>query len=442
MEQHLKKDEQTVKKFGYTPEEYKKFKVYAWRFLLGFSFLYMCIYCCRLNLASAMPLMMEDEGWDTAQMGLVTGTLFWTYGLGHLVNGRLGEIFGSNRFVILSVILTCAANIILGFQNSLIIIAILWGFNGYFQSMAWSPGMSAIIKWWPGDTRGFATGLAHAFSGAGQALCILAVTLAFALMPDQGWRAAFWIPCAFPLIMLVIYIFVAKTSPTRIGLKEYEEDNPLKKEQEEAMQKIKEAHGPLYPYIHLLKNWKFIIWLVVAFMTGLARYGIVTWIPLYFIENFNVDIKSGLMSSLVVPLGMAIGTLVVPWLTDRFCPNNRLPAVIFSGLVAAIIVWVFFCIQPGLLAEVLLFFAGFFVYAINGLCWAYAGDVGGRVFAGTAAGMLDFSAYMGAGCQAAVFGFILLGGGWTTIFITISGGLLILVVLALVASRGKNKEKI
>ena len=148
------------------------------------------------------------------------------------------------------------------------------------------------------------------------------------------------------------------------------------------------------------------------------------------------------MSSLVVPLGMAIGTLVVPWLTDRFCPNNRLPAVIFSGLAAAIIVWIFFCIQPGLLAEVLLFFAGFFVYAINGLCWAYAGDVGGRVFAGTAAGMLDFSAYMGAGCQAAVFGFILLGGGWTTIFVTISAGLLILVVLALIASRGKNKEKI
>lgn len=375
-------------------------------------------------------------------MGLVTGTLFWTYGLGHLVNGRLGEIFGSNRFVILSVILTCAANILLGFQHSLIVIAVLWGLNGYFQSMAWSPGMSAIIKWWPGDTRGFATGLAHAFSGAGQAVCILAVTLAFALMPASGWRAAFWIPCAFPLVMLIIYLLVARTSPTSIGLKEYEEDNPLKRKQEEEMQKIKDAHGPLYPYFHLLKNWKFIIWLVVAFITGLARYGIVTWIPLYFIEVFDVDIKSGLMSSLVVPLGMAIGTLVVPWITDRVCPNNRLPAVISSGLAAAIIVWIFFCIQPGLLAEVLLFFAGFFVYAINGLCWAYAGDVGGRVFAGTAAGMLDFAAYMGAGCQAAVFGFILLTGGWTTIFVTISGGLLILVVLSLIASRGKNKETI
>ena len=36
---------------------------------------------------------------------------------------------------------------------------------------------------------------------------------------------------------------------------------------------------------------------------------------------------------------------------------------------------------------------------------------------------------------------LLLGGGWTTIFVTISGGLLVLVVLALIASRGENKEK-
>ena len=435
-------NKRTQLKFGYTPDEYKKFRTYAWRFLLGFSCLYMCIYCSRLNLASAMPLMMEEEGWTTIQLGLLTGTLFWTYGLGHLVNGRLGEIFGSNRFVIMAVILTAAANILLSFQSSIIVMAVIWGFNGYFQSMAWSPGMSALIKWWPGDTRGFATGLAHAFSGAGQALCILVVTLSLTLLPDMGWRAAFLLPAIVPLVMLIVYIFVAKTNPAKVGLKEYVEDNPLKREQEAAMKKVMEERGKLYPYVHLLSNWKFDLWLVIAFVTGLARYGLVTWIPLYFIQNFGVDIKTGLVSTLVLPLGMAIGTLIVPWATDRFCPNNRLPAVILSGVVAAIVIWCFFLIQPGILAQVLLFIGGFAIYAINGLCWAYAGDVGGRVFAGTAAGILDFSAYMGAGCQAVVFGFILAKGGWTTIFVTISGGIIILVILAFLASRGSRKEQI
>lgn len=148
------------------------------------------------------------------------------------------------------------------------------------------------------------------------------------------------------------------------------------------------------------------------------------------------------MSSLVLPLGMAIGTLVVPWATDRFCPTNRLPAVISSGLVAAIVVWVFFLIQPGFLAQALLFISGFCVYAINGLCWAYACDIGGRAFAGTAAGILDFAAYMGAGCQSVVFGVILNYAGWTSVFATVSISLLVLVVISWFASRGANRERL
>ena len=431
-----------VKRFGYSPEEYKKFKIYSWRFLLGFSFLYMCIYCMRLNLAAVMPLMMEEEGWTTVDVGIITGTLFWTYGFGHLINGRLGEIFGSNRFVILAVIFSFSANILISFQSTIVIIAIIWGFNGYFQSMAWSPGMGAIIRWWPGDKRGFATGLAHAFSAAGQAVCILMVTLSLTLFPDMGWRAAFVFPAMLPLGMLIIYIFVAKTSPTKVGLKEYEEENPAKKAHEEEQRRVLAEKGKFYPYIHLLSNWRFDLWLVIAFVTGLARYGLVTWIPLYFIQTFDVNIKTGLVSSLVLPLGMAIGTLVVPWATDRFCPTNRLPAVISSGLVAAVVVWVFFLIQPGFLAQALLFVSGFCVYAINGLCWAYAGDIGGRAFAGTAAGILDFAAYMGAGSQAVVFGIILNSTGWTSVFATISISLLFLVAISWFASRGENRNKL
>lgn len=427
-------------KYGYNPAEYKKFKTYAWRFLMGFSILYMCIYCCRLNLSSAMPLMMKEEGWTTGQIGLVTGTLFWTYGLGHLVNGRLGEIFGAGRFVILSVILSAAANVLMGFQSSLIVMAVIWGFNGYFQAMAWSPGMSVLARWWPADKRGFATGFAHAFSGAGQAVCILAVTLAFVLFPERGWRAAFWVPCIFPVVMLVVFIAFARSGPEAIGLKEFEEDNPLKKKQEEEMKKIKDEHGKLYPYVHLLKNGSFRIWTVVAFITGIARYSLITWIPLYFIDKFGVSINDGLISTLVVPIGMAVGTFVIPWLTDRFCPDDRMPAVIVSGLLGAIIIWAFFLIKPGILAQVLLFFGGFFIYGTNGICWAVAGDIGGRVFAGTATGMLDFSEYMGAGCQAVVFGFMLNSFGWTPVFVTVAGGMLLLVLLALLAIKGGFRD--
>ena len=131
---------------GYTQEEYKKFSKNAWIVLLAFSVLYCFLYCGRLNLQYTMPAMMEEEGWTELDLGILSSVLFWTYGIGHLFNGRLGEIFGVNRFIVAGMFLSAAANLLIGCQSSLVVIAVLWGFNGYFQSMLWSPGNRAAFQ--------------------------------------------------------------------------------------------------------------------------------------------------------------------------------------------------------------------------------------------------------------------------------------------------------
>lgn len=119
-------------RYGYTERQYTVFQKYAWKALLGFSILYCFLYCGQLNLSSALPLMAAEEGWNTTQLGILSSVFFWTYGIGHLINGRLGEIIGINRFIISAVILSAAANLLIGFQSSLLVIALLWGLNGYF----------------------------------------------------------------------------------------------------------------------------------------------------------------------------------------------------------------------------------------------------------------------------------------------------------------------
>lgn len=429
--------------FGYTKPQYKKFKKQAWIYLIMFSVLYCTMYCCRLNLANASAVIMDGLGWTTSDIGILTSTLFWTYGFGQLVNGRLSEIVGPTKFVFFGVLLSVLANIFMSLQSSLIIMAIVWGLNGYFQSMGWTPGLATLTKWWPGNTRGFATGFAHAFSGFGQAIATLAVAMSFIIFPDMGWKAAFIVPAAIPLVMLVIYKIFAKTSPADIGLPEYVEDDPEKAAAEEEMAKLKEEHGKLYPYGYVLKDGRFIVWLFVAFATGLARYGLVTWVPLYFIQTFDVDVTAGLLQSLMLPVGMGVGTLVVPWMTDRWCPENRLPAVVISAIIGAVAVFAFRLCDPTTLGglvivEVLLFVAGFMIYAINGTAWAFATDIGGRVFSGTAAGLLNCSAYIGAAIQAVVYGFILESMGWNVVFVSIT---IFMVLIAVVGALSSRKKK-
>ena len=184
------------------------------------------------------------------------------------------------------------------------------------------------------------------------------------------------------------------------------------------------------------------VWVVIAFITGLARYGLVTWVPLYFIDRFDISVTSGLMGSLSLPVGMGIGTLVVPWMTDKWCPNNRLPAVIASAIIGAASIGGFLLLNPTVgwqmaCVQVLLFIAGFCIYAINGTAWAYATDIGGRVFSATSSGVLNFSAYMGAAAQSFVYGFLLDKIGWLSVFASMA---ILCGLMALMGYTGRARK--
>ncbi len=427
-------------KYGYNKADYKKFMSGAWRYLILFSLLYCAHYCTRLNIGNAQVYMTEFSSED---IGILSSVLFWTYGIGHLVNGRLGEIFGIRRFIMLSVILSVVCNIFMGFQTSILAMAVIWGLNGFFQSMAWSPGVSSLTAWWPGDKRGFATGFANAFSGFGQVLATLMVALGFVVLPNLGWRSAFFVPAILPILMLVIYGIFAKASPKDIGLSDYEEEDKNKAEHEDEMAKIVKEKGVLYPYFHLLKQPIFLVWIFVVFASGVARYGLVTWIPKYLNEATELGAVISLLTSTILPIGMGIGTLIVPTLTDKFCPDNRIWASVISGIVSALCVVGVAFLNPNdnlqfALMLVCLFFAGFFIYAINGTVWAYAADVGGRVFASTASGILDFAAYMGAAIQAAVYGFILDDGNWNAVFISVAAFCMLIAIVSLISTRKRK----
>ena len=196
-------------------------------------------------------------------------------------------------------------------------------------------------------------------------------------------------------------------------------------------------------YFHLLKKPVFWVWIFVVFASGVARYGLVTWIPKYLNETTELGEIISLLTSTILPIGMGIGTLVVPAITDRVCPDNRLWAGVVSGLVAALCVVGVAFLNPNdgvqfALMLVCLFFAGFFIYAINGTVWAYATDVGGRVFASTASGILDFAAYMGAAIQAAVYGYILTVGNWDALFISVAAFCALIAAVSFVSAQKKK----
>ena len=426
---------QTNLEYGYGEADYRKFRKYGAIALWGFVLMYLFFYNGRQNINLVMTQMMEDLNADNAQMGMVTSALFWCYGFGHLFSGRLGEIVGNKRYMVIGALISVLLNVLISFQSSLVFIAILWGLNGFAQSTVWSPGIAMGNKWYPKDKRGYASGVMTGASGMAQVITYGSVLAALTLFPEQGWRAAFRWPLLPTALLIILFFVIVKDSPKEAGLADYQESDPEAAALEAARIKELNSKGVLYPYICLLREPKMCVFLLVIAIGGIGRYGMLTWVPTYFQETMGMDIKSGIVSSVLLPLGQTAAFFLMPFLSDKIFKGKREPLLILCGVISAASLLVCPSITSQALASVMLFVVGFFS-SVNGIVWAFAGDIGTRAFAGTATGLLDWAAYMGAAVQSILFGFVS-GYSWNAVFITIAGLYVVLIILALAARNMK-----
>lgn len=425
--------------YGYNAEDFKKFKKYAWLMLLSFGLTYMFFYNGRQNINLVMNLMKEEFGSSAGAIGVVTSALFWCYAFGQLINGRLGAYFGYKRFMMFGVAASAILNVIISFQQNLYVIAILWGLNGFCQSMVWANGVGVLNKWWPKKERGFASGLATAFSGVAQVVTYLTIMWCLELNPEWGWRAGFRFPMIPMVLILIAFALFFKEKPEDVGLAPFEEEDKAAAERDAALSAEVEKKGYLYPYKVLFSEPKVIVFCLISAIAGVGRYGLLTWVPSYFMEEMNLSVKEGIFSSILLPIGQACAMFVFPLITDKVFKGKREPMLALASIVTfcGMICFPFFKSQAP--ASIMLFVVGV-SGMVTGVIWAVAGDMGGRAFASTVVGVLDWAVYMGAAIQAAVFGFVKDHFGWPAVFITIGVLYVLMLVLTLLARKMKMKK--
>ena len=426
--------------YGYTEQEYSKFKEFAWKMLLSFGLTYMFFYNGRQNINLVMTQMAEGLGSTTAAMGVVSSALFWCYAFGQLINGRLGAFFGYKKFMMFGVAASAILNVLISFQHSIPVIAVLWGLNGFCQSMVWANGVGVLNKWWPKKERGFASGLATAFSGVAQVVTYMTILLCMELNPEWGWRAAFRYPMVPMVLMLIVFAMMFKTTPEEIGLKPFEEEDKEAAARDALLSAEIEKKGYLYPYKVLFSEPKVIVFCLISAIAGVGRYGLLTWVPTYFTESMGLSIKAGIFSAILLPIGQACAMFVFPFITDKVFKGKREPMLALASVVTFCGMVCFPFIRSQTPASIMLFVVGV-SGMVTGVIWAVAGDMGGRAFSSTIVGVLDWAVYMGAAIQASAFGFVKDTFGWPAIFVTI-GCLYILMLILTLAARNMKMKKL
>jgi len=386
------------------------FRAAQWRMLLATMFCYLFYYTGRQTFGFAIPGIQEEYGWSKEQLGWCSTALLWSYALGQAINGNLADKFGGRRLMSLGAVLSCGLNWLTSLSTSLFQLGATWAANGYVQSFGWAPGGRVITNWWSRLERGKVFGLYLFAAGMSS---VLSFVLAIVVV-DFGWRWIFRIPVLLLLAAGILYYLIARDHPSELGFESPEEEDPENLEATSADSTTEspgEKESSRERYAAVLGNWRFLIaGLSIGFQNA-ARYGLLIWVPVHFLGKEWKETGGGYAKwiAIALPLGMALGALTSGYISDRFLNRRRWPVIIGALLPAAVVSGAMYWIPQDqiLLAIVLLFLAGFLVYAPQSAYWSLCPDMLGYRRAATATGIMNAFAYVFAGLGEPLIGFII-----------------------------------
>ena len=392
------------------------YHIFKWRVLLAFAGFYLFLYLGRFNFWPVAPLVKEDLSLSNFEVGLVNALLLWGFGLGDLVHGRLAETFGLRLWVMIGAILTTVFNLITSFATSAVTMAIPWGIAGFVNAACWAPGISMISQWWPRRNRGMALGIVG--TAAGGAMVTMWWISGY-VGAEWGWRASFRYPPLIIAVLGIAFYFIARDRPTDVGLPEYVEDDQVSATPEAIDPKRLKGLGP---YRVLLGNSRFLLACHVKGLENIVRYGLTTWVPIYYFEEGGLSIESTVVLTILLPLGYLFAPPISGIISDRYLDSRRQPMVIFSCMVSALVL-VGIAMAPPVNVTL-----GALLLLIGGLSMGMspmstvAVDIAGRRMSGTASGVLDAHGYAYAGAQALIFAAVLdmAGSPWPIVFIAMA----------------------
>ncbi|MCF0182034.1 MAG: MFS transporter [Muribaculaceae bacterium] len=377
-----------------------KFKRVRFMTFLSATLGYAIYYVCRLSMNIVRKPIVDDGVFSESQLGIIGSCLFFVYAVGKLSNGFLADRCNARVFLATGLLGTALINLILGFTNMFVVFAVLWGLNGWFQSMGAPACVVSLNRWYNPSNRGTYYGFWSASHNLGEALTFITIAL---LVSWMGWRYGMIGAGLIGLAGFGMLLLFMRDTPQSQGflLNEAATSPKSPKSQSEDFNKAQKA---------VLRNpaiW--ILALASAFMY-ISRYAVNSWGVFYLEAQKGY---STLDASFIISISSVcgiVGTVFSGLISDRFFKGSRnVPALVF-GLMNVVALCLFLLV-PGehfwvdALAMVLFGLGiGVLICFLGGLM---AVDIAPRAAAGAALGVVGIASYIGAGLQDVMNGILI-----------------------------------
>ena len=373
----------------------------------GVTVAYTLYYVCRMTLGVVKQPLIDGGVLTAGQLGIIGSAFYFVYALGKFLNGFIADYCNIRRFMAVGVGISALVNLLLGMTGlwswpaglMMAAFSILWGMNGWVQSMGSPPGTISLSRWFPLKSRGTMYSI---FSSTPQLGKSVSMIMTGFIVAAAGWQWGFLAAAVAGVIGLVVALAFISDTPESEGLPSVEELSG------EPVQEKKPTSE--------LQKWVFKhpgIW-VIAISTAflyITQHAVSDWGVLFLQKQKAFTLEGATqIIGLAEVFGVA-GNLAAGWLSDVLFRGNRARPVIVAGVLAVFSLAGFLFLDGGFALNmvcVAVFSCSFSVVfcIVAGLM---ALDFVPRKATGAALGIVGISSYAAAGLQSVVSGYLIQG---------------------------------
>jgi OPA family glycerol-3-phosphate transporter-like MFS transporter len=401
----------------------------------------------RYNFAAVMTNLAGTFGWTNTDLGIFETAMPLVYGLSVVFNGPIADRIGGRKAFLFGAVGVVVMNLLFGecitfvdvpavvvgkghdahvvtaavlkhgfhSRTLLLLMATIWGANGYFQSFGALSIVKVNAQWFHVRERGTFAGIFGVLIRFGLILAFSAVPAIATVLPLQY---AFWIPgLAVGVLFVLNYLFM-RDSPLDAGFSDLDTGDA---------QGVSDGKPSSLRFVLKTVFASPVTWTIAlgSMMIGMVRRSTIdSWYPKYFKEIHLGDATASLASYApyqtaawgIALMGIA-GGFAFGIASDRVFKGRRAPVVFFGFTGMAVVLLVFGAIDragagpwgAALCLPVLSIFVNGAHAMIGG---AASMDFGGRKAAATAAGLFDGMQYLASSLVGIGMGYTLDHWGW------------------------------
>ena len=379
--------------------------------LLLLCVMYLITYVDRVNVSTAAASFGKEFGLSKTQLGFVFSAFAYPYLVFQIIGGWLGDKFGARKTLTVCAVVWAGATILSGLATGLVSLFLARMLLGLGEGATFPTATRAMASWFSAEKRGFAQGITHACARLGNAVT---PPLVVALMATTSWRGSFIILGCISLLWVMWWAISFRDNPA---------DHPrITKDELAALPEYKQFKDrPKVPWMPLFRRMSPVT--ITYFCYGWILWLFLSWIPQYFLHNYQLDLKKSAIFSAGVFLagvvGDALGGIVSDHLlkkTGNLNTARRNVVVICMLLTLASLVPLMF-VHDLVISAACLSLGFFFIEFTIGPMWAIPMDIAPK-FSGTASGMMNTGSALAA-IISPLFGGWLIDktGNWDTPFI-------------------------